>query len=76
MFISMKIALAVSFLASTLAVPLNERAYIPELKASLAHIDESWRNIEAIIKALPEGSATVSDFKVKISCNMILRCIH
>ncbi|RXW21799.1 hypothetical protein EST38_g4061 [Candolleomyces aberdarensis] len=63
MFISTKIVLAVSFLTSSLAGTLNKRAYTPELKAMLAHIDESWKNIEARINAFPKGGATVDDFK-------------
>src|SRR6188768_2211728 len=45
MFVSTKVFLAVSVLATTLATPLSQRAYIDELKASMAHFAESWISI-------------------------------
>ena len=71
MFISTKIVLAISFLASSFAEPLARRAYIPELKASLAHIDETWKKVESQINALPKD-ATVNDFKVMTLYNASL----
>ncbi|RXW16072.1 hypothetical protein EST38_g9784 [Candolleomyces aberdarensis] len=62
MLISTKIVLAISFLASSFAEPLAKRAYIPELKSTLARIDESWKKIETQIGALPKD-ATENDFK-------------
>ena len=63
MFISTKVLVVISFFASSFAEPLAKRAYIPELKASLARIDDSWKKVENQINALP-ADATASDFQV------------
>ncbi|KAJ2918830.1 hypothetical protein MD484_g1565, partial [Candolleomyces efflorescens] len=62
MFISTKVLVVISFFASSFAEPLAKRAYIPELKASLARIDDSWKKVENQINALPRN-ATASDFQ-------------
>jgi len=64
MFISTKVFLAVSVLTTALATPLRQRAYIDELKASMAHFAESWITIENTINALPKEGATVEKYKV------------
>ncbi|KAJ2925178.1 hypothetical protein H1R20_g11928, partial [Candolleomyces eurysporus] len=65
MCFSIRIILAISCLAPSLAAPplLAKRAYITELKASMVHIDQSWKKIENDFKALPTVGATVDDFK-------------
>jgi len=64
MFVSTKVFLAVSVLATTLATPLSQHAYIDELKTSMAHFAESWISIENTINALPKEGATVEQYKV------------
>ncbi|EAU90716.1 hypothetical protein CC1G_03985 [Coprinopsis cinerea okayama7 len=58
------IVLAISFLVApaALANPTSKRAYIPELKLSLEHIDQSWKKLEGDIVALSQ-EATTEDFE-------------
>jgi len=64
MLFSTKIVLAVSVLATSLATPLTQRAYIDELKGMMAHFATSWSTIEDIIQGLPQQNATVEQYKV------------
>jgi len=66
MLLSTKVVLAISILATSLATPLTQRAYIDELKGMMAHFATSWIAIENSIAALPKQNATVEQYKVSI----------
>lgn len=69
------VLLAASCLVSALAVvpstQLTKRAYIPELKAALAHIDESWKKLEAQLDSLSPKTSTEADFRVSLFKSII-----
>ena len=58
-------AIQPSALALAGVAPLTKRHYSPELKASLAQIDERWKGIEKIITGIPKERAKVQDFRVR-----------